>query len=121
LGSVHDKSVGNYALAPPRLFPMRIGIHLQYGRAVLVRRGSCPPADADRWRGLPVPRLSAQGGGTGVRKPAAIAIIKNGSDSRRHCERSEAIHGTGKQESIASSLSLLAMTAARAFARRVGS
>jgi hypothetical protein len=62
-GSIDGRPVGKSALAPPRLFAMRNGVHLQPGRAVLVRRGGCPPADACRWRGLPVPRLSAPGGG----------------------------------------------------------
>src|SRR5487761_2136679 len=62
-GSIDDKPVGNSALAPPRLFPVWNGIHLPPGRTLLVRRGNRPPADACRRRGLPVPRLSAEGGG----------------------------------------------------------
>jgi hypothetical protein len=49
---------------------MRNGIQLQPGRLMLVRGGIRAPADAARWRELPVPRLPAQGGGAGWRKGA---------------------------------------------------
>jgi hypothetical protein len=52
---------------------MRNGIHLQPGRFMLVCRGIRAPADAARWRGLPVPRLFAQGGGASHRKHAINA------------------------------------------------
>jgi hypothetical protein len=62
-GSNHDKSVRKSGLAPPRLFRLRNGIHLQPGGTVLVRRGNRAAADANRWWRLPVPGLFAQGGG----------------------------------------------------------
>jgi hypothetical protein len=66
--SIHDKSVRNSGLAPSRLFRLRNGIHLQSFRAVLVRRGNRPAADAARRRRLPVPGLPAQGGGGKFRR-----------------------------------------------------
>ena len=46
-GPIHDKSVRKRrVLAPPRLFRLRNGIHLQPVGAVLVRRGNRPAADA---------------------------------------------------------------------------
>jgi len=52
---------------------MRNGVHLQPGGTLLVRRGNRAAADAGRYgRGLPVPGVSAQGGGGSVRKPAAL-------------------------------------------------
>lgn len=47
---------------PHRLFGLWRAIYLQPRRAVLVRRGSLPAADAGRWRRLPVPGLPAAGG-----------------------------------------------------------
>jgi hypothetical protein len=79
-GSIHDKSVRYYGLAPPRLSPMRHGIHLQPGRAMLVRRGNRPAADAGRRRGLPVPGLFTEGGGANLKQLCALMAY------RRHCE-----------------------------------
>jgi hypothetical protein len=45
-GSLHDKSVSNPTPTPPRLFPLRYGIHLQPDGIVLVRRGTRATADA---------------------------------------------------------------------------
>jgi hypothetical protein len=66
--SIHDKSFRNSALAPPCLFPMRNGIYLRAGRAVLVQGRNRAPADAAGWRGLRMPRLPAQGSGAGERE-----------------------------------------------------
>jgi hypothetical protein len=71
-GSNDDKSVRNPGLAPPRLFEVRNGIHLQPGGAVLVRRGNHAAADAGGRRGLPVPGLFAEDGGTNFKKPCAL-------------------------------------------------
>jgi hypothetical protein len=63
--SVHDKSVRNVrpGVAPPRLFRLRNGIHLRPLGTVLVRGGNRAAADADGWRGLPVPGVFAEDGG----------------------------------------------------------
>jgi HAD superfamily hydrolase (TIGR01509 family) len=60
---VHDKSVRNSALTPPRLRRLRHRIYLQPVGTVLVRRGRISPADAVGRQRLPVSGLPAQGGG----------------------------------------------------------
>jgi len=87
LGSMDDKSFSKSGIIPPLgLFPMRNGIHLQPVRAVLVRRGKCPAADAGGRRRLRVPGMFAEAGG------------KCGSQLRLSSERSpdavqrEAVH-----------------------------
>ena len=62
-GPIHDKSVRNSALAPPRLLRLRHRIHLQPVGTVLVRDEDFRmPMPLGRQR-LPVPGLPAQGGG----------------------------------------------------------
>jgi len=72
-GSIHDKSVGKSAHAPPRLFRLRHRIHLQPVGIVLVRIGNCKTADAGRKRGLPVPELLAENGGADIKQLAGLA------------------------------------------------
>jgi hypothetical protein len=71
---IHDKSVRNLSpdIAPPCLFRLRHGIHLQPVRTMLVRRGNRAAADAGLWRGLPVPGVFTEGGGS-TAHTAAIA------------------------------------------------
>src|SRR5205814_7586037 len=61
VGLDHDKSVRKSGFAPPRLPALRNRIHLQPGRAMLVRGRVLSTADADRRRRLPVPGMFAQG------------------------------------------------------------
>jgi hypothetical protein len=83
-GPLHDKSVRKSAIPPPRLFRLRNGIHLPPGGAVLVRRGNRAAADAGRWRGLPVPGLSAEDGGAdGLRHRHFVFAIEAGFDVPR--------------------------------------
>ena len=59
---IHDKSVRNASLAPPRLRKLRHRVQLQPVRAVLVRGRGLSDADANGRQRLPVPGLPAQGG-----------------------------------------------------------
>ena len=52
----------------------RHGIHLRLAGAMLVRRGNRATADADRGRGLPVPRVPAQGRRTGFSQPILLEL-----------------------------------------------
>jgi hypothetical protein len=65
----HDRSAAKRKswIAPPRLLRLRHGIFLRPVRIMLVRRGNRSPADAGRWRGLPVPGLFAEDGGSVAR------------------------------------------------------
>jgi hypothetical protein len=63
-GPIHDKSVRNSSLAPPRLFGLRNGIHLRPLGTLLVRRGNRAAADAGRWQRLPVPGMFEEDGGS---------------------------------------------------------
>jgi len=64
---------------------MRNGIHLQPRGTVLVFRGNRAPADAARRRGLPVPGLFAQGGGSGdCSEPAIATPLRILRSSRNH-------------------------------------
>jgi hypothetical protein len=56
---------------------MRNGIHLQPRGAVLVRRGTRAPADAARWRRLPVPGVFAEDGGCREQPHFVILISVN--------------------------------------------
>ena len=63
---VHDKSVGNSGPASRRLACSGCGAEFSCGLSgtMLVRRGNRAPADAGRWRRLPVPGVLAEGGGS---------------------------------------------------------
>jgi hypothetical protein len=51
---------------------MRNGIHLHAIRIMLVRGGNRAAADADRQRGLPVPRMPAQGSRTSFARATSL-------------------------------------------------
>src|SRR3954447_16557690 len=72
---IDDKSVRNPGFAPPRLFEVRNGIHLRSGRAVLVRRGNRQAANAQRSRGLPLPRLLAEGCRANPAGPGFLSVL----------------------------------------------